>query len=48
MKAKYWLIYADWEGRKAKPFGDLEVMGRWIERNSYITVIAKTQTIESE
>lgn len=47
-KVKYWLIYADWEGRKAKPFGDLGVMERWIKRNSYITVIAKTQVVEDE
>lgn len=49
MKIKYWLIYADWEGRKAKPFTDLGVMERWIEiieSNPSMTIIAKTQTIE--
>ncbi len=47
-KVKYWLIYADREGRKAKPFTDLEVMERWLKNNLEMIAIAKTQTIESE
>lgn len=43
---KYWLIYSDYEGRKAKPFLDLDLMERYIERSKdYITVIAKAQTL---
>lgn len=43
---KFWLIYADDDGRKAKPFYSIEVMNRYIDRNkNQITIIAKTKTI---
>lgn len=46
-KAKFWLIYTDYKGRKTKPFVSLEGIENYIEQNKeYITVIAKTRSIE--
>lgn len=45
MKALYWLIYATYEGRKAKPFSSKESLENYITNNKkYITVISKTET----
>lgn len=47
MKAKYWLIYSNYKGRRAKPFADIGSMERFIERNKdYITVVARAGTIQ--
>lgn len=46
-KIKYWLIYADEEGRQCQPFWDLETMENYIKRND-IDVLAKTKVIDGE
>ncbi|WP_373845194.1 hypothetical protein [Clostridium sp.] len=44
---KYWLIYSDEEGRKAKPFYNVDTMRRYVENNKKdIIVINKTKVIE--
>lgn len=49
MKATHWLIYADHEGRKAKPFLSEESLENYIKRNKeHITVICKTKTYSSD
>jgi len=51
MNAKYWVIYEPKfisSRRITKPFNSLGRMNNWIEENKdNITVVAKTQTIES-
>ena len=49
MKATHWLIYADHEGRKAKPFLSEKSLENYIKNNEkYINVIAKTKTYSSD
>lgn len=51
MDSKYWLIYEPKfisSRTITKPFNSLRGMNNWIEENKdHITVVAKTQTIES-
>lgn len=51
MNAKYWVIYEPKfipSRRITKPFNSMEGMNNWIvENKDNITVVAKTQTIES-
>lgn len=48
-KIQFWLIYADPEGRKCKPFYTEESMKKYCEREAkYITVLAKTKVLEED
>jgi hypothetical protein len=45
MHAQYWVIYKDFDGRRAKPFLTAEKAQAWIDRNKGLKVIALAHTV---